>query len=151
MLLIGESAMSFAHLVNGAVVNVRGRVSHFTNFINFLQYILGNFCHQISDSMMMDDNLVLEWHWNNCQGDKLGIWLRLYLLYIYYILGRLANLPYNNLYILMYFYYILWSGGQAGYLAGRRAGKGGGVWTLFQTNIWLKPNKYFTKTKQIFD
>ena len=26
MLLIGESAMSFAHLVNGAVVNVRGRV-----------------------------------------------------------------------------------------------------------------------------
>ena len=59
MLLIGESAMSFAHLVNGAVVNVRGRVSHFTNFINFLQYILGNFCHQISDSMMMDDDLVV--------------------------------------------------------------------------------------------
>ena len=29
MLLIGESAMSFAHLVNGAVVNVRGRVSNF--------------------------------------------------------------------------------------------------------------------------
>ena len=29
MLLIGESAMSFAHLVNGAVVNVRGRVGFF--------------------------------------------------------------------------------------------------------------------------
>ena len=29
MLLIGESAMSFAPLVNGAVVNVRGRVSKF--------------------------------------------------------------------------------------------------------------------------
>ena len=30
MLLIGESAMSFAHLVNGAVVNVRGRVGFLT-------------------------------------------------------------------------------------------------------------------------
>ena len=35
MLLIGESAMSFAHLVNGAVVNVRGRVGSF-NFITFV-------------------------------------------------------------------------------------------------------------------
>ena len=39
MLLIGESAMSFAHLVNGAVVNVRGRVSKFLPVLE-LFYIL---------------------------------------------------------------------------------------------------------------
>ena len=71
MLLIGESSMSHAHLVNGAVVNVRARVRLILSFFRddrFWQSCLW----YLSLSLF---------HWkilsmpNSPQGDKLGVWL----------------------------------------------------------------------------
>ena len=69
MLLIGESSMSNAHLVNGAVVNVRARVRLNPSFIilGYDKVITVNNCFHTYDENLIDP----QFH----QGDKLGVWL----------------------------------------------------------------------------
>ena len=69
MLLIGESSMSNAHLVNGAVVNVRARVRLNPSFIilGYDKVITDDNCFHTYDENLIDP----QFH----QGDKLGVWL----------------------------------------------------------------------------
>ena len=67
MLLIGESSMSHAHLVNGAVVNVRARVR-----------LIFSFLMMIGFDKVVSDIYCFHWKSDRCpiqQGDKLGVWL----------------------------------------------------------------------------